>query len=244
MKRTINFILTACFVLAVHPVFVHSQDVSDRNLIFTEGTAEVSGQNDSAKIFIAVVTEGQKLERAGTENAVKTKAVLAAVKGLAIQHLKLQTSNYRVTPQKDYKVRPPKIRGFEVENAVTVTLEGFEPEKLSKYVSQVVEIALEHGANTIQQIQFYLKNKSMLEKRALQQATADAIERAKILAEAAGVKLKRIASLRSQPVYTPALSRMFDAAEMKAGAQEMAPPMEMGESRIRVQVSISYEIAP
>jgi uncharacterized protein len=244
MKRALNAILTACLVFAVHPVFAHSQDVSDRNLIFTEGTAEVSGQNDSAKIFIAVVTEGQKLERAGTENAVKTKAVLAAVRGLAIQHLKLQTSGYRVTPQRDFKVRPPKIKGYEVENAVMVTLEGFEPETLSKYVSHVVETALEHGANTIQQIQFYLKNTSMLEKRALQRATTEAIERAKILADAAGVKLKRIASLRSQPVYTPPISRMFDAAEMKAGTQGAAPPMEMGESRIRVQVSISYEIAP
>ena len=244
MKRALSALLTACFVFMVHPVSARSQEVSDRNLIFTNGTAEVAGQNDSAKIFIAVVTEGRKLERASEENAVKTKAVLTAVKGLAIKHLKLQTANYRVSPQKDYKSRPPKIKGYEVENAVMVTLEGFDPEMLSKYVSRVVEISLENGANTVQQIQFYLKNKSMLEKQALQQATHEAIERAKILAEAAGVKLKRIASLRSQPVYTPPLPRMLGAAEMKADARAAAPPMEMGESRIHVQVSIAYEIAP
>jgi uncharacterized protein len=244
MKSVTNAILTICLLFAVHPVLAHSQDVSDRNLIFTEGTAEVSGQNDSAKIFVAVVTTEGKLERASTENAAKTKAVLTAVKNLTIAHLKLQTSNYRVTPQKDYKIQPPKIRGYEVENAVMVTLEGFEPEMLSKYVSRVVETSLEHGANTVQQIQFYLKNKSMLEKKALQLATHEAIERAKILADAAGVKLKHIASLRSQPVYTPPLPRMLGMAEMQSDAQSAAPPMEMGESRIRAQVSIAYEIAP
>jgi uncharacterized protein YggE len=244
MKSVLNAILTVCFVFVVHPVFAHSQDVSDRNLIFAEGTAEVVGQNDSAKIFIAVVTTAGKLDRASSENAVKTKAVLTAVNGLSIKNLKLQTSDYRVTPQKDYKVRPPKTRGYEVENAVMVTLEGFEPETLSKYVSRVVETSIENGANTIQHIQFYLKNKSMLEQQALRQATHEAIERAKILAEAAGVKLKRIASLRSQPVYTPPVPRMLGMAEMKADAQSAAPPMEIGESRIRVQVSIAYEIAP
>jgi uncharacterized protein YggE len=244
MKRVLSAILTACFVFVVHPAFARAQDVSDRNLIFTEGTAEVAGQNDSARIMIAVVTDGRKLEQVSLENAGQTRTVLNAIKGLNIKQLKLQTSNYRVTPQRDYKVRPSEIKGYEVENAVMVTLEGFEPETLSKYVSQVVETSLKNGSNTIQQIQFYLKNKSILEKKALQQATQEAIERAKILAEAAGVKLNRIASLRSQPVYTPPLPRMLGAAEMKADTGAAAPPMEIGESRIRVQVSISYEIAP
>lgn len=244
MTRALSVILAACVIFAVHPVPARSQKVPDYNLIFTDGTAEVTGQNDSAKIFISIVTEGRKLERASAENAVKTKAVLTAINGLTIKHLKLQTSNYRVTPQKDYKSRPPKIKGYEVENAVMVTMEGFEPGMLSKYVSRVIEVSLENGANTIQQIQFYLKNKSMLEKQALKQATHEAIERAKILAEAAGVKLKRIAFIRSQPVYTPHQPRMLGVAGMKSDALSAAPPIEMGESRIRVHVSIGYEIAP
>lgn len=243
MKNALYTILTACLVFIVHPVFAQSTNVSDRNLIYTEGAAEVSGQNDSAKIMIAVVTEGRKLEQASLENAEKTKTVLNAIKGLNIRQLKLQTSNYRVTPQKDYKARPPKIKGYEVENAVVVTLEGLDAEPLSKTVSQVAETSIEKGSNTIQQIQFYIKNRSILEKKALQQATQEAIERAKILAEAAGVKLKRIASLRTQPIYSPR-PQLLQAAEMRADAMAAAPPMEIGESRIRVQVSISYEISP
>ena len=123
MKRAFIFVLMACFCLVANSVFAKCPDRSDRNLILTEGTAEVVGQNDSAKIFIAVVTEGRKLEEASSENADKTKAVLTAINGLNIKDLKLETSNYRITPQRDYKARPPKIKGYEVNNAIVVTLE-------------------------------------------------------------------------------------------------------------------------
>jgi uncharacterized protein len=244
MKRTFILILMACFCFVANSVFARPSAASDRNLILTEGSAEVMGQNDSAKIFIAVVTEGRKLEQAGSENADKTNTVLTAIRGLNIKHLKLETSNYRVTPQRDYKARPPRIKGYEVNNAIVVTLEGFETQPLSNHVSQIVGKALESGSNTIQRIQFYLKDKSALEKKALTLATQEAVERAKTLAEAAGVKLKGIVSLSTQPNYAPPQPHMLRAAEMKADAGTMAPPMEIGESRIRVQVSIAYEIAP
>ncbi|HAY37904.1 MAG TPA: hypothetical protein DCY53_00335 [Desulfobacteraceae bacterium] len=242
MKKAFILVLTAYFCLVANFVFAQSPAASDRNLILTEGTAEVMGQNDSAKIFIAVVTEGRKLEQASSENANKTKAVLTTLKGLNIKHLKLETSNYRVTPQRDYKIRPPKITGYEVNNAIVVTLEGFETEPLSSHVSQIVGKALESGSNTIQHIQFYLNDQSVLEKKALNLATQEAMERAKTLAEAAGVKLKGIVSLSTQPMYSPPQPLMLRTAEMKTDAGGMAPPMEVGESRIRVQVSIAYEI--
>jgi uncharacterized protein YggE len=115
---------------------------------------------------------------------------------------------------------------------------------LSKHVSRIVGKALESGANTIQRIQFYLKDKSILEKKALKLATQEAMERAKVLAEAAGVKLKGIVSLSTQPMYSPPQPHMLRAADMKAEAGSMAPPIETGESHIRVQVSLAYEIAP
>jgi uncharacterized protein len=244
MKRVFILVLMVYFFLVANSVFAKCSARSDRNLILTEGTAEVMGLNDSAKIFVAVVTEGRKLEQVSSENADKTKAVLTAVKGLNIKHLKLETSNYHVTPQRDYKARPPKIKGYEVNNAIVVTLEGFETQPLSKHVSRIVGKALGSGSNTIQRIQFYLKDKSALEKKALKLATQEAVERAKTLAEAAGVKLKGIVSLSTQPIYVSPRPHMLKAAKMEAGAGSVAPPMEIGESHIRVQVSIAYEIAP
>jgi uncharacterized protein YggE len=203
--------------------------------------AEITGQNDSAKVSVAVVTQGRNLEQVSLENADKTKAVIHTIKGLNIKDLKLKTSDYRVTPQRDYKARPPKISGYEIHNAVEITLEGFEPEPLSKNVSLMIGKALESGSNNINHIQFYIKNKSVLEKQALKQSTRQAMDRARALAEAAGVKLKRIVSLSTQPIHIPTRQHMLQAAGMRTEASA-APPIEIGESQIRVQVSIAYEI--
>ena len=145
MKRALIPVLMASLLSIAQSIFAQSPPASDRNLILTEGMAEVMGQNDSSKISIAVVTDGQNLEQVNSENASKTKAVLTAIKGLNIENIKLKTSNYRVTPLKDYKARPPKIKGYEVRNAIEATLEGFEPEHLSEHVSTIVGKALESG---------------------------------------------------------------------------------------------------
>jgi uncharacterized protein YggE len=242
MKKAFVPVLMACLLSVAHSTFAQCPPALDRNLILTEGTAEVMGQNDSAKISIAVVSDGRNLERVSSENAGKTKGVLKAIKGLDIKNLKLKTSNYRVTPQKNYKARPPMIKGYEVHNAIELTLEGFEAEHLSKHVSKIVGKALESGANNIHHIQFYIKNKKPLEKEALTQATQEAMDRARTLAQAAGVKLKRIASISTHPIHMPPRPYMFRAADMKAEAAAGAPPIEIGESQIRVQVSVAYEM--
>jgi len=242
MNRVFVLVLTAGLLSIASSTFAEAPPPSDRNLILTDGLAELMGQNDSAKLSIAVVTEGRNLEEVSSENAGKTKGVLTAMKALNVKNLNLKTSSYRVTPQRDYKARPPKIKGYEVYNAVEARLEGFEPDRLSGHVSGIIEKALGSGANRIDHVQFYIENKLPLEKKALTEATQEAMERARTLAEAAGVKLKRIASLSTQPVHMPSEAHMFRAAEMKDDAGGVAPPIEVGESKIRVQVSIAYEI--
>ncbi len=241
MKKAFIPVLTVSLMLIVQSAFAQCPSARDRNLILTDGMAEITGQNDSAKVSVAVVTRGRNLEQVSLENADKTKAVIHAIKGLNIKDLKLKTSDYRVTPQRDYKARPPKISGYDVHNAIEITLEGFEPEPLSKNVSMIIGKALESGSNTINHIQFYIKDKSALEKQALKQSTRQAMDRARTLAEAAGVKLKRIVSLSTQPIHIPTRQHMLQAAGMKTEASA-APPIEIGESQIRVQVSIAYEI--
>jgi len=242
MKKLTVLFLVACLLSIAHTGFAQSPAVNQRNVIITEGVGEVKGQNDSARLSIGVMTEGKQLEEVSSENAIKTKKVLKVIKDLAIANLTLKTSNYRVSPQRDYQARPPKIKGYEVYNAIEVTLEGFKPEDLSTHSSTIIGKALESGANNINRLQFYIKNKGALEKEALTLATQAAIKRAETIASAAGVKLKRIASLSTQPTHIPPTPQRFMAAEMDSKAAAGAPPIEIGESQIRFQVTVAYEI--
>jgi uncharacterized protein len=242
MKKIFIMALLAGVFFNALVVSAESVTATDRNLIITDGTAEVIGENDSVKISIAVVTEGRNLEMVSAANRDTTGKVLMAVKALNIERLALKTIDYRVTPQRDYKAKPPKIKGYEVRNGVAVTLEGFAPDQLSTHVSLIVAKALKNGANNIHSIKFYIKDRTLLENKALARATRQAITRVEILAKAAGVKLKRIVSLSTYPVHMPPSPNMFRSAKMQRETETMAPPMEPGESLIQVQVSLAYEI--
>ncbi len=241
--RSLFLLALSLFVIASpSAVLAQTQSSLDRNLIFAEGTAEVTGQNDSAGISLSVQSEAREMESAATDNAARTEAVLQAIKSLRIENLKVKTSDYRVTPQKDFKARPPVTKGYVVHNDIEITTEGFTPEKLADHVSKIIDTALMKGANTVRNIQFYVKDKHELEKQGLTLATKDAIVQAQILAGAAGVKLKRIVSISTRPIAAPVRAEMLRAATITAKDASMEPPIESGESKIRVRVSVVYEM--
>ncbi len=242
MKRVYGaMVIAGVMVSALACLPAAAASTAARNLIHTEGSAEVAGQNDSAGISLAVVSEGRELDMVTADNAARTKQVLQAVDDLKIEGLKAKTANFRVDPQSDYKVRPSRIVGFKVYNAVDLTLEGVATADLSRHVSSIIGATLQNGANSVQTLHFYIRNREQLERDALAEATRDAVARAKVLAEAAGVKLKRIASISTQPSQ-PVPVRMMDRGFAMAAEATAPPPIESGESVIRADVQITYEI--
>ena len=68
MKKEVIILFLMMSLLSLsYASFAQSPPVQERNLIFTEGVAEVMGQNDSARISIAVVTDGKDLEEISRE---------------------------------------------------------------------------------------------------------------------------------------------------------------------------------
>jgi uncharacterized protein YggE len=241
--KPLFFFSLALFIAAI-PIAApaQSQYLPNRNLIFAEGTAEVTGQNDSAGISLSVQSEARVMEKAAADNAARTEAVLKAIKALRIKALKVKTSNYSVSPQKDFKARPPVTKGYEVRNEIKITTEGFAPKALSGQVSQVIDTALKNGANTVRNIKFYIKDKQALENQGLHLATQKAMAQAQVLASAAEVTLGRIVSISTQPMAAPVQTEMFRAAGALAQEASMEPAIESGESKIQVRVSVVYEI--
>jgi uncharacterized protein YggE len=89
------FLALGIFIAAMPKAAIaQSQNLLNRNLIFAEGTAELTGQNDSAGIFLSVQSEAREMEKAASDNATKTEAVLQAVKALPIKNLKVKREHY------------------------------------------------------------------------------------------------------------------------------------------------------
>jgi uncharacterized protein len=228
--------------LVMTAVRAWGSEAQAKALLTTDGYAEVSAENDSVRLSLGVVTEGATAEQAAETNAARSKTVLAAVQALKVKGLKLKTSRFQVQPQWDYERKPARISGYTVHSAVEANQEEAEAAKLTVWVPKLIQAALANGANAVDELTFYRRDRDALDQQALTQATAQAMAKAQALARAAGVRLKRVAGLSSQPAETPPGPMPMRAMAFGAAEKQMTPPIEAGESKIAARVTLTYEI--
>jgi uncharacterized protein YggE len=202
------------------------------------GTGEVFAEPDTALISSGVVTEAKTAREALDANNEAIAAVIAAIKDAGIEPKDIQTSGFTVQPRYHYpkksdEAEAPKIVGYRVSNTVTVKVRDLA--KLGGVLDKAVTV----GANNISGIDFLVSDadKRLDEARAI--AMKDAIRKAGIYADAAGVKLTRIVSINEVGGYRPMPRKA--AMAMRA---EAAPsvPVEAGEQALSVEVNVTWEI--
>lgn len=243
MKKVIFFAAIICLFFSFGICNATEGSHKDKNLIITDATSEASGDNDSALVSLTIVTENRILDKAVTENSTRANKVISSLKSLNLKGARFQTCNFSIQPQMDYKIKPYRIVGYQVRNTINAILEILPQAELSSSVSKIVDSSVAMGANEVSGVTFYIKNKDELERQALKQATAKAIEKAKVLAQAAGVTLKQIVTLSTNYSSQPPMPRRMDYGGMNMMKAEMAPtPIEAGESKVSAMVNLSYEI--
>ena len=94
------------FAGVLAPVMIHAQDIQATNTVIPQiavsSHGEVKVTPDRATIQIGVQTRGATAAAAGTENATKTQAVLAALRALGLTNDQLSTTSYNVYPEQRY----------------------------------------------------------------------------------------------------------------------------------------------
>ncbi len=202
------------------------------------GAGEVSAKPDMAVINSGVVTEAKAARDALNANNAAMTEILAAFKRAGIAEKDLQTAGFSVEPQyyrprpgKDGRVEPPRIIGYRVSNRLSIKVRD-----LSK-VGGLLDLSVSLGANQVSGIAFTIDDDEPLVDEARKQAMADAIRKARLYADAAGVSLKRIMSIvesfsRRPPV--PFAARLT--------AEAAAVPVAAGELSLTAEVNVTWEI--
>ncbi|HEY3129204.1 MAG TPA: SIMPL domain-containing protein [Acidobacteriota bacterium] len=205
-------------------------------LIYTTGEAKLEVPPDMVVISLGVTTQAKTVAEAREQNSVRMQAVVDAIKQLNIPTANILTTRFNVSPQYDYqeKRNPPRIVGYNVTNQVTVKLEQIEK------VSQVVDASLAAGANTVNSLEFTLKDPRGLRRSAYTEAVRDARNKAEALAAAAGVQLGKIYLIRESGGPVP-IRRAYETLAM-ASKTETPTPIESGQVTIQINVEIQFEI--
>jgi uncharacterized protein YggE len=224
-------ILCTAFVIAIAamaPMSAHAAEKLDR-LVTVIGEATVTAAPDAAVIRIGVSSQGKTARAASDANAKEMNAVLAAINQSGVADQDVQTSWLSLQPQYDpSKGGAARLIGFQANNQVTVKIRDIGK------LPAVLDRAIAAGANEMSGIEFVVSEKSKLLDKARAAAIADAYRKAELYANAAGMKVGRVAAIAEEG--SAPSPRPFQ--QLRAAASPIVP----GEQTLRSVVTVSYEL--
>lgn len=210
--------------------------------LLVSGIGEVKVDPDRAKIMIGVITEGLTVKEAADSNAKITASLLAALEQMGITKDRIETIWYNVYPVYDYNnIRNfPVIIGYRVEHQMRVTVLAEEVSQLGVKAGEVIDAAVTAGANQIYGVEFTVSEEQTKELRnmALQKAVTEAAAKAKLMADALGVKLSGVLTVNEGATYFPPPIRFASGAEVKQGTQVLP-----GSLSVSASVQVTYTVA-
>ena len=205
--------------------------------VMVAGDSIVQAQPDTAILTISVVTQGRRAIDAQQENAVKTDAVVRALKSVAGAGAEVKTSGYSLQPQRVYKEgQPPAITGYEARNSVTVTTG-----ELNK-VGNIIDAAAQAGSNDISGIAFTLRQDRPARDQALSEATREAMNKARVIAQALGGRVVRVIEVQEEGLQRPPVPTYATADAM--AQRGVATPIEIGSLEVTSRVQLMVEVEP
>jgi hypothetical protein len=234
-KKGVVAIFLSGFVLAADGFAQGLPERSRPPSIRVTGEAAVTANPDQAKIDIGVVTQSEKAESAAAQNASRVDAVLAALRKVLGQRAEIKTISYSVNPNFRYpREGTPTITGYTATNTLQVTLDDLA------IVGKVIDTAMQFGANSIQRLQFTLKDESAVQAQALKEAAAKARAKAQTIASALGVNIVQV--LEADENVSAGVPRVFGLAEARAGVAAAPTPVEPGSITVRAIVTLTVGI--
>jgi len=242
MKSALRFVIITFCALAFVPA--HAESHTEAGLINMQGQGEVAAEPDTAYVTSGVVAEAKTAQEALQENTAAMAALIEVLKTAGIEDRDIQTSGFSVQPVYVYSdqrnadgyQQPPRIEAYRVANNVTVRVRDIA--NLGTILDDMVSV----GANTINNVSFAVDDASELMNAARREAMADAIAKAELYADAAGVGLGPIVSISENGGYNPP-PQPLARVEMMAADSKASVPMQGGEVNYAITVSVQWEIS-
>lgn len=200
-------------------------------------TAEgkVTRAPDLAEVSGGVVTMAPTAAAAMRENAERMTAVVAAVRKAGVADRDIQTTGLTLAPQYKYdNNQPPVLTGYQATNTISVRVRKIA--ETGKLLDTLVGV----GANQINGPTFRVEAADAALDEARVAAVGTARARAELYAKAAGMRVKRIASIAESPGFDPGpRPMMMRASKMEDAASS---PVAPGEVALTVNVTMVFEL--
>ena len=209
--------------------------------IAVTGIGTIAAAPDMATINLTVLREAETAKGALAENNAAMNEILNAMKAFDIEDKDLQTSNFSIHPRYVYpknnnQNQSPKIVAYQVSNSLSVRIRDLD--RVGEILDKSVTLGVNQGGN----IFFSNADPEPLQMQARAEAMKNAIAKAKVLTEAAGVKIGSIKQISEQS-FNPSPQPMLRGQVAKmAMAESDAVPIATGENTYRISVNVTFEL--
>ncbi|RJE80182.1 SIMPL domain-containing protein [Paracoccus sp. JM45] len=188
---------------------------------------------DMATIQLGVTGQADSANAAMDQNSTQQAAVIKALTDTGIEQAQIQTSGLNLSPLMKYdEDRAPSVTGYQASNIVTVRVADLTR------LGEVLDAIVNAGANEISGITFAREDGADAQDDARRQAVTDARRKAQVLAEAAGLTLGPVLTIRDSQSggSTPRPMMRMEAAMADS------VPVQAGQMEMSAQVDIEYAL--
>lgn len=204
---------------------------NDATLTVT-GSASVTLTADYVRVSVGVSTTAATVEEASTLNNTSIHAVIAALKEAGVAEEDIATSNYSVHAEYDYASGSQQLAGYNVTNQLSVIIRDME------HIGATLDKATAAGANNIYNIEFLSTQADAAQDEAIGYAVQDAMRRARLLADAAGLSLGGVKSISDSTASYGIVTRTY-ASKLDAAVGNSILP---DDTSVSTSVTIVFEL--
>ncbi len=199
------------------------------------GEGRVDSIPDMATIRLGVSADGKTAAQALDQTSEATAQILAYLAEAGIDPRDIQTRDLSLSPlwenRSSSSNQPPRIGGYQASNTVLVRVRDLQK------LGAILDNSVESGANTFNGLTFGLQDPDPVQDAARRAAVSEAMRKAALYAEAAGLTLGRVISLTEGGAGVP------EPAMMRMAVMSEAVPIAQGEVSTQAQVTMVFAIS-
>jgi len=204
--------------------------------IAVSGTGKIAGTPDTLTISFGVTVLADSVTGAVSKAAESADAVIATLTAQGVAEEDIQTANYSIFPQYDYRNDTQTLVGYQVNNTVTAKVRDLDA------AGTIIDDVAAAGGDTVtvSGVSFSIEDNEQLVEAARAAAWNDARTKAEQLAELAGVTLGSPTSI-VETFSSPPVPIAFNEAALSS-AQDTVTPIAPGTQQVAVTLSVEYSI--
>ena len=213
-----------------------------------EGVLNVNGSGtvymtaDRVSATMGVTMTGEDVAQMQSEVNARLNTICAALAEAGLAESDISTNSIYIYPQYDYSENIQKLVGYSISSSINVTTDDVDS------IGAYIDAAFAAGANTFDSINFSATDTADAKKQALEMAVQSAMEKAEVIAAAAGGVLGELKAVSEGEANLYSNAYAFEESlggvRMYADKVEAAAGTSVHAAQISVtaNVQLTYEL--